>query len=88
MREPDSIADAGEIQVHKLRSLSAKLILLLVPPMILFFGLLGYLNIRLHRQQLEKNTLASAERVSDANNSDRSEKTEKAEKVEKAEKTA
>jgi two-component system, NtrC family, sensor kinase len=46
-------------------SLSGKLILLLVPFMILFFGLLGYLNIRLHRQQLEKMTLSSAERVSD-----------------------
>ena len=29
------------------------------------FALLGYLNIRLHRQHLEQNTLLSAERVSD-----------------------
>jgi two-component system, NtrC family, sensor kinase len=65
MPKPDAVAAGGEMRVHKLRSLSAKLIMLLVPPMILFLGLLGYLDIRLHRQQLEKNTLASAERVSD-----------------------
>ena len=33
--------------------------------MIVVFGLLGYFNIRLHRQHLEQSTLASAERVSD-----------------------
>jgi len=33
--------------------------------MIVIFALLGYLNIRLHRQHLEAATLASAERVSD-----------------------
>ena len=33
--------------------------------MTVVFGFLGYLNIRLQRQQLEKSTLASAERVSD-----------------------
>lgn len=33
--------------------------------MIAIFGLLGYLNIRLHRQDLESATLANAERVSD-----------------------
>ena len=65
MPEPDCNPAGEGIHVHKLRSLSAKLIVLLIPPMILLFGLLGYLNIRLHRQQLEKNTLASAERVSD-----------------------
>lgn len=45
-------------------TLSGKLIVLLVPVMMAFLGVLGYLNIRLHRQQLEKMTLASAERVS------------------------
>jgi len=33
--------------------------------MVAIFALLGYLNIRLHRQHLEAATLASAERVSD-----------------------
>lgn len=47
------------------RSLSAKLISLLVAGMILIFALLGYSNIRLHRQDLEAATLLSAERVSD-----------------------
>jgi len=45
--------------------LSAKLNLLLLGGMIVIFGLLGYLNIRLHRQHLEQATLLSAERVSD-----------------------
>jgi two-component system, NtrC family, sensor kinase len=46
-------------------SLSAKLIALLLLVMVGIFGLLGYLNIRLHRQHLEAATLTSAERVSD-----------------------
>jgi two-component system NtrC family sensor kinase len=50
---------------HKASSLSAKLVLSLVASMIVVFGLLGYFNIRLHRQHLEQSTLASAERVSD-----------------------
>jgi len=45
--------------------LSAKLNLLLLGGMVVIFGLLGYLNIRLHRQHLEQATLLSAERVSD-----------------------
>ena len=47
------------------RRLSAKLISLLLVLMAAIFGLLGYLNIRLHRQHLEAVTLVSAERVSD-----------------------
>lgn len=47
------------------QSLSAKLISLLLLVMLGIFGLLGYLNIRLHRQHLEAATLTSAERVSD-----------------------
>jgi hypothetical protein len=39
-----------------MRSLSAKLITLLVTVMVVVFVLLGYLNIRLHRQHLEQNT--------------------------------
>jgi two-component system, NtrC family, sensor kinase len=46
-------------------SLSAKLISLLLLVMTGIFGLLGYLNIHLHRQHLEAATLTSAERVSD-----------------------
>jgi len=47
------------------RSLSTKLIVVLVTAMAAIFALLGYLNIRLHRQHLESATLVSAERVSD-----------------------
>lgn len=51
---------------HRLtHSLSAKLNLLLLGAMVVIFGLLGYLNVRLHRQHLEQNTLLSAERISD-----------------------
>src|SRR5207237_10574416 len=46
-------------------SLSAKLISLLLLVMTGTFALLGYLNVRLHRQHLEAATLQSAERVSD-----------------------
>ena len=46
-------------------SISAKLVILLLGLMAVVFGFLGYLNIRLQRQQLEQSTLASAERVSD-----------------------
>lgn len=46
-------------------SLSTKLIALLVVCMAVIFALLGYANIRLHRQNLEAATLISAERVSD-----------------------
>jgi two-component system NtrC family sensor kinase len=48
-----------------MRSLSAKLISLLVLIMLVVFALLGYLTTRLHRQHLEAATLTSAERVSD-----------------------
>ena len=51
--------------VRVTRSISAKLVILLVALMAVVFGFLGYLNIRLQRQQLEQTTLASAERVSD-----------------------
>ncbi len=46
-------------------TLSAKLNLLLLGAMVLIFALLGYLNVRLHRQHLEDAALVSAERVSD-----------------------
>ncbi len=47
------------------RSLSAKLVLVLLIAMVAIFSLLGYLNIRLHRKHLEQTTLANAERISD-----------------------
>jgi two-component system, NtrC family, sensor kinase len=46
-------------------SVNAKLIASLLAAMVLIFALLGYMNIRLHRQHLEAATLATAERVSD-----------------------
>jgi two-component system, NtrC family, sensor kinase len=46
-------------------SIGAKLIGLLLAVMLVIFALLGYLNIRLHRQHLEAAALLSAERVSD-----------------------
>lgn len=58
--------ESGRGQWERLtHSISAKLISLLLLVMLGIFGLLGYLNIRLHRQHLEASTLASAERVSD-----------------------
>src|SRR5579871_6645186 len=45
-------------------SLSAKLNLLLLGAMFVIFALLGYLNVRLHRQHLEQNRLQSAESIS------------------------
>jgi two-component system, NtrC family, sensor kinase len=46
-------------------SVGAKLIGSLLAVMLVIFALLGYLNIRLHRHDLEAARLASAERVSD-----------------------
>ncbi len=46
-------------------SISAKLIALLLGAMLVIFGLLGYVNIQLHRKHLEAATLNAAERVSD-----------------------
>ena len=51
--------------VRLTRSLSARLTVLLLATMVAIFALLGYLNIRLHRQHLEAATLTSAERVGD-----------------------
>jgi two-component system NtrC family sensor kinase len=46
-------------------SITAKLVGSLLAAMVVNFALLGYLNIRLHRRDLEAATLTSAERVSD-----------------------
>jgi len=56
---------ANPLKARLAHSLSAKLITLLLGTMVVIFALLGYLNIRLHRQHLEAATLTSAERVSD-----------------------
>ena len=64
MRETDPIrGDRGWTRLTN--SVSAKLIGSLLAVMVVIFALLGYLNIRLHRQHLEAATLVSAERVSD-----------------------
>ena len=64
MRETDPIR--GGLGWKRLtHSISAKLIGSLLAVMVVIFGLLGYLNIRLHRQHLEAATLASAERGGD-----------------------
>src|SRR5579863_6588552 len=47
------------------QTLSVKLNLLLLGAMVVIFALLGYVNVRLHRQHLEQNTLLAAERISD-----------------------
>jgi two-component system NtrC family sensor kinase len=61
---PETDSDRGRWN-RLTHSLSVKLISLLLLVMVGIFGLLGYLNIRLHRQHLEAATLMSAERVSD-----------------------
>jgi two-component system, NtrC family, sensor kinase len=65
MRLSDASAAISKGWVRVAHSISAKLVIPLVALMTVVFGLLGYLNIRLQRQQLEKSTLVSAERVSD-----------------------
>jgi two-component system, NtrC family, sensor kinase len=46
-------------------SISTKLLVLLLGAMVVTFGLLGYLNIKLHRKHLETTTLNAAERIGD-----------------------
>ncbi len=65
MRAPEFALAAARRWGRFTRSLSAKLIVLLVAALVAIFGLYGYLTVRLHRQHLETATLASAERVSD-----------------------
>jgi two-component system NtrC family sensor kinase len=66
MRVSESVAAVWKRWTHGAHSLSSKLVILLVASMTITFGLLGYLNIRLHRQHLENSTLVSAEQISDA----------------------
>ncbi len=64
MPETEPIRDVGRWK-RLTRSISGKLIGLLLTAMVIIFAVLGYLNIRLHRQHLEAAVLTSAERVSD-----------------------
>ena len=65
MRPSDAYRAVSNRWFRVAHSISAKLVILLVALMAAVFGFLGYLNIRLQRHQLERSTLASAERVSD-----------------------
>ena len=47
------------------KSLATKLTACLVGSMVLLFGFLGFLNLRLHRQSLEEMVFTSADRISD-----------------------
>jgi two-component system NtrC family sensor kinase len=60
---PAGSAPDGIRRYH--HTLSLKLTALLLGALLITFGLLGYANIRLHRQHLERATLLAAERVSD-----------------------
>lgn len=64
MSEPD---DKSTVIVRCTRlasSVTGKLLVLLVSSMALVFGVLGYLNIQLHRRHLERDALADAARTS------------------------
>lgn len=63
--QPVSSAPPPGRWVRLSRSVSAKLVVLLLVAMAAIFAVLGYVNIRLHRRHLETATLLSAERVSD-----------------------
>src|SRR2546427_3670072 len=65
MPETDAIRSELRRRHGLTHSVSGKLIGSLLAAMGVIFALLGYLNIRLHRQQLEAAALTSAERVSD-----------------------
>jgi two-component system, NtrC family, sensor kinase len=65
MQETNDFREQAWLWKGFTRSLSAKLIALMLAVMVVTFGTLGYLNIRLHRHHLEGATLTSAERVSD-----------------------
>jgi two-component system, NtrC family, sensor kinase len=65
MRGPEGSSPVWKGAGRVWRSVSARLVILLVVSMTCVFGLLGYLNIRLHRQHLEQTTLTSAERLSE-----------------------
>ena len=65
MLETSSRRRPQRLPGHFSVGLGTKLTGLLLGAMVVIFGLLSYLTIRLHRQHLEATTLLSAERVSD-----------------------
>ena len=64
MRSPDDKSPTTERWARLSRRLSTRLLVLLVSSMALIFGVLGYLNIQLHRRHLERTALADAARMS------------------------
>ena len=64
MSNPDDNSGARGLWTRVVGSLSWKLLVLLVSSMAVVFGLLGYLNIQLHRGHLERTALADAARMS------------------------
>ncbi len=65
MRLSDATAAISKRWARAARSISAKLAIVLIALMMVGFTLLGYLNIELQREELEKSTLTSAERMND-----------------------
>ncbi len=64
MSNPDDKSGTSKRWERFAGSLSLKLLVLLVSSMAVVFGVLGYLNIQLHRKHLEQTTLANAARMS------------------------
>src|SRR5271165_5984708 len=64
MLEPDDMPGVTGRWNRLAGSLSGRLLLLLVSSMAVIFGVLGYLNIRLDRQHLERTALEDAARMS------------------------
>src|SRR5271169_1844535 len=64
MFKPDRIRGMSGLWKRLAGSLSGELLVLLISSMAIVFGVLGYLNIRLHRQHLEQTALADAARMS------------------------
>src|ERR1700757_2722553 len=64
MPNPDDNSGDTGLWTRVVGSLSWKLLVLLVSSMAIVFGVLGYLNIQLHRQHLERTALADAARMS------------------------
>jgi two-component system NtrC family sensor kinase len=64
MSEPDNKPGITARWARLASSLSGKLLVLLVSSMAVVFGVLGYLNIQLHRRHLERDALADAARTS------------------------
>jgi two-component system, NtrC family, sensor kinase len=64
MSDPDDKSGFTARWTRAASSLSGKLLVILVSSMALVFGVLGYLNIQLHRRHLERDALADAARTS------------------------